>query len=49
MEDKEALLRVLMNAAHDLKASQSFIQRQFPNFQMQSLKDVRALIAGMTK
>lgn len=49
MEDKEALLRVLINAAHDLKASQSFIQRQFPNFQMQSLQDLRTLIAGMTK
>jgi len=49
MEEKQAILRVLINAAHDLKASQTFIQRQFPQFQMQSLQDLRNLIAEMTK
>jgi hypothetical protein len=49
MEDKEYLLRVPINAAHDLKASQTFIQRQFPQFQMQSLQDLRNLIAALTK
>ena len=49
MEDKEALLRVLSNAAQDLDSAQNFIRRQHPTFELQSLKDVRALIAGMTK
>ena len=49
MEDKEALLRVLINAAHDLDSVERFLKRQHPTFELQSLKDVRALIAGMTK
>ena len=49
MEDKEALLRVLINAAQDLDSAQNFIRRQHPTFELQSLKDVRALIAVMTK
>ena len=49
MEDKEALLRVLINAAQDIDSAERFIKRQHPTFELQSPKDVRALIAGMTK
>ena len=49
MENKEALLRVLMNAAQDLDSAQNFIRRQHPTFEMRSLQAVRAHIAELTK
>lgn len=49
MEDKKALLRVLIDAAQDLDSAQNFIRRQHPTFELQSLKDVRAQIAELTK